>query len=63
MFIYFRIEIGPRDIENGACIIARRDTFEKITVQIEDLDIEINNILEKIQDNLFNSCMVKKIYW
>ena len=54
--IPIRIEIGPRDIENGTCIIVRRDTFEKITVQIEDLDIEINNILEKIQDNLFNSC-------
>ena len=51
-----RIEIGPRDIENGTCIIVRRDTFEKITVKIEDLDIEINNILEKIQDNMFNTC-------
>ena len=51
-----RVEIGPRDIENGTCVIVRRDTFEKIIVQIDKLETEINNILEKIHNNLFTSC-------
>jgi hypothetical protein len=31
-----RLEVGPRDIENGVCVIARRDTGEKATVAIDE---------------------------
>ena len=51
-----RIEIGPRDIENGVCILVRRDTSEKITVKLEDLKTELGNLLDKIQENMFNEC-------
>jgi len=51
-----RIEMGPRDIENGTCVVVRRDTFEKITVNIENLSEELDKILEQIQNNLFNVC-------
>lgn len=51
-----RIEIGPRDIENGECIIVRRDTLEKITVKISELDEKLKNILEEIQINMYNMC-------
>lgn len=27
--IPLRLEMGPRDIENGECVLVRRDTFEK----------------------------------
>ena len=26
-----RLEIGPRDLENGQCVLFRRDTYEKQT--------------------------------
>ncbi len=51
-----RIEMGPRDIENGTCILVRRDTLEKITVSIDNLEEEINNLLEAIHKNMFEIC-------
>ena len=47
--IPIRIEIGPRDIEANQAIIARRDTGEKITVSLDNIEEEVNNILEKMQ--------------
>ena len=32
-----RIEMGPRDIENGVCVLVRRDTAEKITVNLDEI--------------------------
>jgi len=49
-----RIEIGPKDVEKGQVIAARRDTLEKVAVKDEDLTGTIEEMLEEIQDNLFN---------
>ncbi len=51
-----RIEIGPRDIENGVCVLVRRDTAEKITVNLENVNDEIRKLLENIHENMFNEC-------
>ncbi len=51
-----RIELGPRDIEAGKCIVVRRDTFEKIEVSLEELETKLNNILEEIQNNMYQEC-------
>ena len=48
-----RLEIGPRDIENGVCVLVRRDTLEKCTVKLDNLEEEVKNLLEKIQENMF----------
>ena len=48
-----RLEIGPRDIENGECVLVRRDTLEKCTVRLDNLEEEINTLLEDIQKNMF----------
>ena len=53
-----RIELGPRDIENNKCIIVRRDTSEKIEVSLDEVNTRLNDILEDIQNNMFN--MVKE---
>ena len=55
-----RIEIGPRDLEEGLAVLVRRDTSEKITVKIEDLETEIENLLETIQKDMFNACVERK---
>ncbi|MEG1705315.1 MAG: proline--tRNA ligase [Clostridia bacterium] len=47
-----RIEIGPKDIENESCIVFRRDTFEKQTVKLEDLEEIISKLLIDIQSNM-----------
>ena len=48
-----RIEIGSRDLENGVVTLARRDTKEKITVDINcDINKEVLSLMEDIQANL-----------
>ena len=52
-----RVEIGPRDIENGECVLVRRDTFEKISVKLDNIEAEVEKLLEDIQKNMFNMCL------
>jgi|TARA_B110000263_G_scaffold210698_1_gene193342 prolyl-tRNA synthetase len=49
-----RLAIGMRDLENGTIEIARRDTLEKETFQIENIEIRVEDMLKQIQTNLFN---------
>ncbi len=48
-----RIEIGPRDLAAQQVTIARRDTFEKISVPRDALRQRVDSILEDIQAGLF----------
>ncbi len=48
-----RIEIGPRDMENGKAMLVRRDTGEKEAVAIEDAADRVGELLEQIQKDLF----------
>ena len=52
-----RIEIGPRDIENGEAVLVRRDTSEKITVKLEEIDSKMEELFEEIQKNMYNECL------
>ena len=54
--IPLRLEMGPRDIENGECVLVRRDTSEKISVKLEKLEETIEKLLEDIQNNMFEMC-------
>jgi prolyl-tRNA synthetase len=47
-----RVEIGPKDIEAGQCILARRDTGEKITVSLDNIENEVTALLETIQKDM-----------
>ena len=52
-----RVEIGPRDIENGVAVVVRRDNGEKETVEISKLNDRIKELLEEIHNNMFNECL------
>lgn len=52
-----RIALGPRDLENGTVEVARRDTKEKETLQQKDLAHKVENLLEKIQQNLYQKAI------
>lgn len=54
-----RLEMGPRDIENGECILVRRDTAEKITVKLDNLKEEIGKMLDSIHNNMFEECKTR----
>jgi prolyl-tRNA synthetase len=49
-----RVAMGLRDIENNVAEIARRDTKEKSSASMEGLDGFIENLLNDIQQNIFN---------
>lgn len=50
--IPIRIEIGPKDIEAGQCVLVRRDTREKTFVTFEALETRTKELLDQIQTEL-----------
>jgi len=49
-----RVAIGARDLQNGVAEVARRDTKEKVSLPLEGLASRIGELLEEIQQNLFD---------
>ncbi|MBC8045470.1 MAG: proline--tRNA ligase [Fimbriimonadaceae bacterium] len=52
-----RIAMGMRDIENNTVEIARRDTKEKSVVSADGVDAYIENLLNDIQQNIYNKAL------
>ncbi|CAN5558579.1 proline--tRNA ligase [soil metagenome] len=48
-----RIAIGPRDLENQTVEVARRDLKTKETINFEGLENKIHQLLEEIQENIY----------
>ena len=51
--IPLRAEIGPRDLEEGKCVLVRRDTREKISVALNEAPSKVSELLEDIQNSLY----------
>ena len=52
-----RVAMGLRDIEKNVVELARRDTKEKSSVSFDGLAPYIKNLLEEIQQNIFNRAL------
>ena len=52
-----RLALGPRDMENGTIELARRDTLSKEIVSQEGLTERIVNLLDEIQQNIFQKAL------
>lgn len=50
--IPLRIEIGPRDLASGHCVLVRRDTLEKTEATIEGLADTVRTLLAEIQKDM-----------
>ncbi|PTM58578.1 proline--tRNA ligase [Desmospora activa] len=48
-----RLELGPRDLENGVVVLVSRITGEKKTVKQENLATEIKQLLTEIHDQMY----------
>ena len=48
-----RVELGPKDIAAGKCVLVRRDTREKIECRLEEVATVLPQLLEKIQEEMF----------
>jgi prolyl-tRNA synthetase len=49
-----RLEFGPKDAANSVVTYARRDTGEKGTIPTAELASKVKDLLEEIQQNLYN---------
>ncbi|MGH9085131.1 MAG: proline--tRNA ligase [Acidimicrobiales bacterium] len=47
-----RIEVGPRDLAEGHVTIVRRDTGEKRTAPLGEVEHRVTNLLAQVQDDL-----------
>ena len=50
-----RVEVGPRDLEQGQVMSVRRDTYEKAPLAIEGLESAISAMLDAVQQNMFET--------
>ena len=49
-----RVELGPKDIENGVCMAVRRDNGEKISVPLTDIAARLPELLDDVQKGLYD---------
>lgn len=49
-----RIEIGPRDIENGVVTVVRRDTLEKFTMPIQGIGENLVKLMADIHQTMYD---------
>lgn len=52
--ISFRIEIGPKDLENNTVTIVRRDNREKYVVEFDNVVTKIEELIEVMQKDMYN---------
>ena len=48
-----RVEIGPRDIENGQCVLVRRNDGEKTAVALAELESAVAEQLRLVFDGMY----------
>lgn len=55
-----RIEIGPRDIENGKAMIFRRDTLQKDSYDLSTLTQTVQELLSAVQKDMLEAARVRR---
>ncbi len=55
-----RIEIGPRDIENNACVLVRRDNHEKQFISQDGLEEKVLSELDALTEALFEKAAANR---
>ena len=55
-----RLELGPRDIENGTCVLVRRDNREKTVARLDELDTVIPQLLKAVHDGLYKKALARR---
>ena len=52
--VALRIEIGPKDIEAGRCVIVRRDNRDKTECSLSDVVPTVRQIMDKMQTDMYD---------
>ena len=58
--IPIRVEIGPKDLEQNQAVLVRRDTHEKITVALDELQGKVAELLVTIQKEMLERARVHR---
>ncbi len=48
-----RVEIGPKDIEAGQCVIVTRHNGEKTVAALDDLETAVQDALKRVHDGMY----------
>lgn len=52
-----RVEIGPKDMENGQCVLVRRDTREKQFISLDQLEAAVEQGLSDLHDAMYQRAL------
>ena len=52
-----RLEIGPKDIENGQCVLVRRDNREKQFLSLDNLEEAVETSLTALHDAMYQRAL------
>ncbi len=52
-----RIEMGPRDIENGECVLVTRHNREKTVVKLENIVEVLEQKLKEVHEGIYNKAL------
>ncbi len=52
-----RIEVGPRDIENGQCVVVTRHNREKSFVALDGLSATVKQKLTEVNEGIYNKAL------
>ncbi|MDR7813065.1 proline--tRNA ligase [Lacrimispora sp.] len=55
-----RVEIGPRDISENQAVLVRRDTHEKITVSLDEINNKVGELLDTIQKDMLERARIHR---
>ena len=55
-----RIEIGPRDLENGTCVAVRRDNREKSFISLSEIETAVPALLDVVQQALYDAAKERR---
>jgi prolyl-tRNA synthetase len=55
-----RMELGPRDLDAGQCVIVRRDTGTKQPLPLAELETALPAMLEQMQADLFAAAVARR---
>jgi prolyl-tRNA synthetase len=58
--IPLRIEIGPRDIENGECVVVERVSRVKTVVKLDALESAIPSMLDAVTKALYDKALTRR---
>ena len=58
--IPLRIEIGPRDLEAGQCVLVTRHNREKTIVKLEELEAAVAEKLHAVHDGMYEKALANR---